>query len=205
MQWRSRIGTFTQPVCKHLKMAGIRVSKQTVTLTLRALLGCGLLLIISGDVESNPGPTGGDKQPRSVQTLQTTLTQNTGGQVVSNDGSSTINSELSDIKVQLHDLSKQMTDLQTKVNNLTKENKELKQKCEKLESQSRRENLIFHGINEEPKETWNDTEKKVRTVLKEKLNIDNAEDQEAVSIERAHRLPTKDRNKPRPIIFLLQN
>ena len=89
-------------------------------------------MIIRGDVESNPGPSGGDKQPLSVQTRQTTLSQNVGGQVVSNDGSRTINSELSDIKLQLHDLSKQMTDLQTKVNNLTKDNKELKQKKDML-------------------------------------------------------------------------
>ena len=39
--------------------------------------------------------------------------------------------------------------------------------------------------------TWNDCERKVRKVLKEKVGIEDAENDVVICIERAHRLSSK--------------
>lgn len=51
-----------------------------------------------------------------------------------------------------------------------------------LENQSRRNNLRIDGIKEESKETWEDTEQKVKATFMDKLNLDYTPE-----IERAHR------------------
>lgn len=51
------------------------------------------------------------------------------------------------------------------------ENKRLFTKVNYLESQSRRNNLVFYGVDEEQTETWDDTEQKVKKVIEENLNI----------------------------------
>ena len=45
------------------------------------------------------------------------------------------------------------------------DSKNNEEKREKLEAQSRRENLRFHGIPEDKKETWEETEEKKRMYL----------------------------------------
>lgn len=56
-------------------------------------------------------------------------------------------------------------------------------KLEYLENQSRRNNRRIDGIQEEENESWDTTEEKVKQVLAEKLNFE-----EALDIERAHRV-----------------
>ena len=56
-------------------------------------------------------------------------------------------------------------------------------KFEYLENQSRRSNRRIDGIQEEENESWDTTEEKVKQVLAEKLNFE-----EALDIERAHRV-----------------
>ena len=52
---------------------------------------------------------------------------------------------------------------------------------EYLENQSRRNNIRVSGISGSPNESWADSEKKVKAVVSEKLDID-------LDIERAHRV-----------------
>lgn len=59
---------------------------------------------------------------------------------------------------------------------------------EYLENQSRRNNVRVDGIPEEDNETWEETEAKVKQVLKEELNLASAPD-----IERAHRVGKSSR------------
>lgn len=83
----------------------------------------------------------------------------------------------------------------TKCAGLIQENKELRDRIVYLESQSRRNNLRFTGLEEKPSETWLDCENKVQEVLSS-LGISDAQ------IERAHRLGTNSdkRSSPRLII-----
>ena len=70
-------------------------------------------------------------------------------------------------------------------------------KMEYAEGQSRRSNLIFDGIGEEPGETWAQTEEKVKDVLVDKLELHRT-----IDIERAHRTgkPAANNTRPRPIV-----
>ena len=91
------------------------------------------------------------------------------------------------LKEQNQLLTDKICTLQTKIEDLT-------DKCNNLESQSRRQNLRFFNINEDTKETWDQTEGKVRSYIADDLEIDSRD----IQIERAHRLP--GRNSPRPIL-----
>ncbi|XP_048243168.1 uncharacterized protein LOC125376028 [Haliotis rufescens] len=76
-----------------------------------------------------------------------------------------------------------------------------------LENRSRRDNIVVYGIPETQggeRETWGECEEAVREVLSDKLEIEDADRDEKVGIERAHRLGRrKEGGKPRPIIVKL--
>ena len=76
-------------------------------------------------------------------------------------------------------------------------------KLEYLENQSRRNNIRIYGILEEENESWDTTEEKVKQVLAEKLNLE-----EALHIERAHRVgrvASGPRRRPRTIVGKLRD
>ena len=113
----------------------------------------------------------------------------------------TLEGSINDLKVenkQLREqnviLSSKVDDLTTSVNELEQSTSSLNEKHEQLESQSRRQNLIFYDINELPKETWEQSEQLVRDYIHDELHLDDSD----IKIERAHRLYSK--NKPRPLI-----
>ena len=83
------------------------------------------------------------------------------------------------------------------------------EQMEYLENQSRRNNVRVDGIPEEDNETWEETEAKVKQVLKDELNLPSAPD-----IERAHRVGKSSRrpasaqnsaNRPRTIVCRLRD
>lgn len=79
---------------------------------------------------------------------------------------------------------------------LKKENNSMKKKLRELEDRSRRNNLRIDGLSEHLNETWEDTEKKVLRVFREKLHI-----QSQLHIERAHRVGTLKDDRPRTIVL----
>ena len=87
-----------------------------------------------------------------------------------------------------------MSELTSTVVNLETRVKEAEKKNENLEAQSRRENLKFYGIEDDRRETWEQTELKTRNYLTTQLDIDESN----IQVERAHRLPS--RSNPRPVI-----
>ena len=88
----------------------------------------------------------------------------------------------------------EVTEFTSTVENLETRVKEAERKNENLETQSRRDNLKFCGIEDDRKETWEQTELKTRNYLTThvEINVSN------IKIERAHRLPSK--YTPRPVI-----
>lgn len=99
------------------------------------------------------------------------------------------------LKQQNKTLSKKVDVLSSELESVEKVAQENQRKNERLESQSRRENLKFYGIDETRRESWEESERKVRTYLSEELSLDESE----ISIERAHRLNGSN-SRPRPII-----
>ena len=76
-------------------------------------------------------------------------------------------------------------------------------KFEYLENQSRRNDIRIDGILEEENKSWDTTEEKVKQVLAEKLNLE-----EALHIERAHRVgrvASGPRRRPRTIVCKLRD
>ena len=73
-----------------------------------------------------------------------------------------------------------------------------------LENQSRRNNIRVYGVEEKPRETWEETEAALKSILIEKLQLPSEP-----CIERANRTgkPTKSDGSPRqgpsPIICRL--
>ena len=74
-----------------------------------------------------------------------------------------------------------------------------------------RSNLIFKGIPEESKETWNDTSQLRADFITENLNLPYSFDQMDMQISRAHRTNDTDssrrneKSEPRPIIAQFVN
>ena len=78
--------------------------------------------------------------------------------------------------------------------NIQNEIDRLKDKVDDLENRSRRNNLCFDGIEETYKETWSNTEDKLKAILQDELEIYDVE------IERAHRTGSKKEGKSRPVV-----
>ena len=98
------------------------------------------------------------------------------------------------LKDQNEHLTHKVQELSTSMAEMERRNKETEMKYEKLEAQSRRENLKFFDIEESEGETWDQSELKIRQYITNDLQIDDTN----INIERAHRLPGK--TKPRPLI-----
>jgi len=103
-----------------------------------------------------------------------------------------------DMKSDLDQINGKVQDIFCTVNDLKTENRKLKEqndtlkhdvanltsKLDRLEGHSRRNNLRFNGIPGSARESWNESEQKVRAFIKHDLNLP---DLEHVEIERAHR------------------
>ena len=92
-------------------------------------------------------------------------------------------------------ISEDVSNLNKKVTKLESDLKVSEERRERLEAQSRRENLPIYGLPEEKNETWEDTESKVREYIGRDLELNEA----SISIERAHRIQGSE--KPRPVII----
>ena len=85
----------------------------------------------------------------------------------------------------------------TYMNNYIEDAENIHNKLVELEDRSRRNNIRIDRIKEHNKESWEECERRVHLMLKERLDIEN------VQIERAHRAGRKSRNKPRTIVCKL--
>ena len=85
----------------------------------------------------------------------------------------------------------------TYMNDYIEDAEKIHDKLVELEDSSRRNNIRIDGIKEHDKESWEECERRVHLMLKERLDIENVE------IERAHRAGRKTRNKPRTIVCKL--
>ena len=109
-----------------------------------------------------------------------------------------VKSEITEMKTQVNDLSSvsvAVANIEKKVDeNLAK----VYARLDSLEGQSRRSNIILHGVQESPQENWEQTEANFQKVIREKLEIPDD-----IRVERCHRLGRKRQNGPRPIIAKL--
>ena len=101
------------------------------------------------------------------------------------------------LTVQVDAQAKTISELEKGVNNLTKSASFEKERAIKLESHSRRNNLILFGIPEEVNETSAKTESLLYSFLGDELKL-KEDDIDGISIEHAHRLGKRNANDEKP-------
>lgn len=177
---------------------------------LRAPVGLGLVAIVAtvyvasalfmcGDIELNPGPStteeaghgGGDlsndnailkaldsavkRLEAQQETHATRLEQNM------KDMRETVIASLSRVEQEQQDQQESITTMQEQLYYLQRENVKLIDKIDNLENHSRRNNLIFFGLEVQRNEGWDACERKVKETIKDGMGI-----KDEIHIERAH-------------------
>ena len=89
-----------------------------------------------------------------------------------NDGIAIVKNDISQIKADMREMEHDLLDPYDVSNKLVE-----------MEDRSRRNNLRFDGLVENPKETWEECERKVQEVISNHLEIEHD-----VEIERCHRM-----------------
>ena len=80
------------------------------------------------------------------------------------------------------------------IDELWQENEYLRERLRDMEDRSRRDNLRIDGLKEVENETWEQTEQILKSMIQEKLEIEDA------NIERAHRVGNTNSTLPRTVI-----
>lgn len=160
---------------------------------------CLLVLLLSGDVELNPGPSI-EQQLSAIMTSQKALASSlkTIEQRLEESASST-NLRLVAIEQRIETLALsagKLEQCEATIDNLKGQVSALSDKVDDLENRSRRNNLIVYGTQEEVNETAVSMRKAViEDLFEAQLGV-------AVnSIERLHRLGRKMTNRSRPVII----
>ncbi|XP_037554789.1 uncharacterized protein LOC119431375 [Dermacentor silvarum] len=169
-------------------------------------------LLLAGDVEENPGPLS-EKQERELMEAIRSLPKILAGQDKIIKQLETLRTEHKQIEDKIGNLTSKVAKLaedlsvlsaledraevQAQNNQLSKAMRNVLINQDELENRSRRNNLLFFGIDDEnEKETWDESERKVISVCSDKLGITVQQS----TIERAHRMGKHNNDKPRPII-----
>nr|XP_037276428.1 uncharacterized protein LOC119169479 [Rhipicephalus microplus] len=174
---------------------------------------CSLLLLLCGDVESNPGPdnlaelvkTMKDLNERTkrMESAQTTILDTVS---VLKEQQQSVSESINEIKDRLAKVENQtsvfehwqheMKELRTTVERLEKDTSNMHSRLDDAEDRSRRNNLVFYGIPDAADETSSESEKKIINLLTNTIQIDVT----SSDICRAHRIGRYDSAKARPLI-----
>lgn len=101
--------------------------------------------------------------------------------------------DIGDHEATLTSLNRSIQETSTEIDNVQSSITTQLSKLTYLENQSRRSNLRIDGIPEEPNETWDSTENKVKQILVEKLQLVNTP-----RIERSHRISSRNMKPGKP-------
>lgn len=173
------------------------------------------LLILANDIETHPGPGSEFATKADITAINGRLDEVLAGINHMKAQWDSMSDKLLTLQASVSDIEQKSKDNQVKIDKIgfmeedlrkTKEElknsientKKLNQSIDELEDRNRRNNLIFFGIAQEQNETWEQTEQKVRDVIRDKMNL-NSE----FEIERAHRIyngPSSRANGSKPII-----
>ena len=110
--------------------------------------------------------------------------------------------ELQDVKADVTRLKTENVELKRNTDRDTSTIERLQKHVAGLEDYSRRKNIRVEGIQENPKENWQQTQEKVQKMINEKLQLTD------IKVEYAHRISSHQEpntNNPRTIIARLQH
>lgn len=174
---------------------------------------CSLLLLLCGDVESNPGPdnlselvkTMKDLNERTkrMESAQTTILDTVSMLKEQQQSVSEAMNEIKDRLVKVENQTsvfehwqQEMKELRTTVERIEKDTSILHSRLDDAEDRSRRNNLVFYGFPDTADETSSESENKIINLLTNTLKIDVT----GSDICRAHRIGRYDSAKTRPLI-----
>ncbi len=205
--WRVRIGCFRPRRKPVSSMKTMTLSRGSVSLTLKVIIALSLCVVLSGDVETNPGPeieeilseirNMREENKRNFQDIKKTIND------VQNE-MKTVKKDIEEIKDQMNTQQLDMDAVYEEVEANKIKINSLAEDMEKMERYSRRENIIIYGITEREHEKNSE----IKTTVKNILNENSAEKAWVESdFVRAHRLGAKSpsSSRPRPIIVRLVN
>ena len=218
--YRARIGLFHGGTkCKQTVISpaipsfGLS-SKQTHLASMTCFRLCfiitGILLVMSGNIERNPGPTGtrlgsvthsktGTKGHNShAASSDPTMSEilhaiQTGHEKVDQNFIK-VHNELSELKEQIQNCK--CEELTSEIHDLKSENKFLRAKLNSVGDKSKHKNLIFINVPEEDQEI---TEDIVRKRCYDDFKVETALEDDTCNIERSYRLGKPKLNHSRPI------
>ena len=186
--WRARIGA-----C-HGKMRMLFLNcsyKTSKAFFAYGLVVCTLLLI--GCVEPHPGPTSQSSELSEIKQILFSV----------RDSSDKVAAEMRQLRDTVSQLMGRITSVENElrcvvkdVSGVNNQVRYLEDKLDDLENRSRRQNIVLHGVEEDANETWDQTEEKVLSVIRDKLKIELVTEQ----LERSHRIGTKRPGRVRPIV-----
>lgn len=105
--------------------------------------------------------------------------------------------EVDELKETCKELKKKSQEARTDISTVRESVMTMSGKSDYLEGQSKRKNVIIDGIPESPGESWEESEYKVRELLRTELQMD----EERIEVERAHRMGNgRGADKPRQIV-----
>lgn len=147
------------------------------------------LLLLSGDIEVNPGPTTRNTSSQADHTIHALLTKLDKGQAEILSTIKAINERLTRTEETMKDLINRITntdetcssilEIRTSIDVLTKsasvtanQLSHVEDRLNDAEDWSRRCNLPFYGITETQEETWAHSEKLVTDIRRNNLKID---------------------------------
>lgn len=159
-----------------------------------------MILFVSGDVEMNPDPFTDEQMTRMLETIElfpgmnkTQMAPLTEVTAIKQKQIS-VDEKLSSLSAALESLKKDVASLQTlevevqetraTSSDFTAQLSQLASSQDDLENRSRRQNLNFHGVDEEADETWGASETKIVQLCDSlfEIKLENSH------VERAHRL-----------------
>ncbi|XP_042150091.1 uncharacterized protein LOC120850155 [Ixodes scapularis] len=164
-----------------------------IYITKRTLSFFETLLLLSGDVELNPGPMT-KAQIEQLGKIETILLELQSGQMTVLGKLAGIEAKQADLERKFDTISLKTNDIEKRVLQIEGSGRKLEAKLDDLENRSRRTNLVFFGVPDNSRsETWEESERLITKICKDVLSLD-------VLIERAHRLGKHKDGKNRPIV-----
>ncbi|KAH9359721.1 hypothetical protein HPB48_011077 [Haemaphysalis longicornis] len=176
-----------------------------------------LLLLTSGDIELNPGPSSSSDSESETQLNSQILKKILKEQTQTNKTLALLTNNLKEVESAVGDIQTRITNIEQELcpiekceqrlekvdeacNNMTKLVLELVAKVDDLENRSRRNNILVYGVKEDQDEDSEKLERKVNEeIFKKILGV------EVNSIERIHRIGLKHAERHRPIILRFFN
>ncbi|KAK6195000.1 hypothetical protein SNE40_000521 [Patella caerulea] len=198
--WRFKIGLYRHRSVKN-KM------KQSVlkcNMIMSVLIVLNMLLVLAGDVEMNPGPSG-TRQGQISKTGDVIFPQsdNSKGRPSDNELAAILQSLKTDIaefrqEVRDMNIKEEIVNLKSEIQELRTENVILKDRLDNFENRLKERNVLIFGLKENERETFEECLQLVRDILVNEFRIEGANSDSIICIERTHRVGKKNHNSPNP-------